>query len=66
MSTRKPIIGLTTYRKVAAQATPIPLYALMPSYIDAVSAAGGIPVLIPLGLDEASWRPCWRNLTACF
>lgn len=54
MNARKPIIGLTTYRKVAAQATPIPLYALMPSYVDAVSAAGGVPVLIPLGLDEAA------------
>lgn len=54
MKTRKPLIGLTTYRKVAAQATPIPLYALMPTYVDAVAAAGGVPVLIPLGLDEAS------------
>jgi putative glutamine amidotransferase len=54
MTARKPIIGLTTYRKVAAQSTPIPLYALMPSYVDAVAAAGGVPVLIPLGLDEAS------------
>lgn len=54
MSVRKPIIGLTTYRKVAAQATPIPLYALMPSYVDAVLAAGGVPVLIPLGLDESA------------
>lgn len=54
MKPRKPIIGLTTYRKVAAQATPIPLYALMPTYVDAIAAAGGVPVLIPLGLDEAS------------
>lgn len=48
----RPIIGLTTYRKTAAQSTPVALMALMPTYIDAVSAAGGIPVLIPLGLDE--------------
>lgn len=48
----RPIIGLTTYRKTAAQSTPVPLMALMPTYIDAVAAAGGIPVLIPLGLDE--------------
>ena len=50
----KPIIGLSTYRKTSAQANPIPLMALMPTYIDAVTAAGGIPVLIPLGLDETS------------
>ena len=53
---QKPIIGLTTYRKVSAQATPLPLMALMPSYIEAVAAAGGVPVLIPLGLDEESLR----------
>jgi putative glutamine amidotransferase len=47
----RPIIGLTTYRKVAASSS-MPLMALMPSYIDAVAAAGGVPVLIPLGLDE--------------
>lgn len=48
----RPIIGLTTYRKIAAQASPVPLMALMPTYIDAVTAAGGVPVLIPLGLDD--------------
>lgn len=50
----RPIIGLTTYRKVAAQANPLPLMALMPSYIEAVAAAGGVPVLIPLGIDEGA------------
>lgn len=53
---KKPIIGLTTYRKVAAQATPLPVMALMPSYVEAVAAAGGVPILIPLGLDEDSLR----------
>lgn len=52
--TPRPIIGLTTYRKVAAQQNPLPVMALMPSYIEAVAAAGGVPVLIPLGLDEES------------
>lgn len=50
--TRKPIIGCTTYRKTAAQTPPIPIMALMPSYIEAIQAAGGIPLLIPLGLSE--------------
>ncbi len=48
----RPVIGLTTYRKVSAQTPPLPLMALMPTYIEAVTAAGGIPLLIPLGLDE--------------
>ena len=46
--TRRPIIGCTTYHKVAAQANPIDIYGLMPSYIEAVKAAGGIPVLMAL------------------
>jgi putative glutamine amidotransferase len=52
----RPIIGLTTYRKTPAQNNPTPLYALTPSYVDAVIAAGGVPVLIPLGLDEVALR----------
>jgi putative glutamine amidotransferase len=49
---RKPLIGCTTYRKTAAQTPPISLMALMPSYIEAIQEAGGIPLLIPLGLSE--------------
>lgn len=45
----KPIIGCTTYRKLSRD-TGVPLFGLMQSYVQAISAAGGIPVLIPLGL----------------
>ena len=62
MNSHKPIIGLTTYRKVAAQSNPIPLYALMPSYVDAIAAAGGVPVLIPLGLDEEALQVLFERL----
>lgn len=54
--TQRPLIGLTTYRKTAAQTNPVALYALMPSYVEAVIAAGGVPLLIPLGLDEIALR----------
>jgi putative glutamine amidotransferase len=50
--THKPIIGCTTYRKTAAQTPPIALMALMPSYVEAIKAAGGVPLLIPLGLGD--------------
>ena len=50
----RPIIGLTAYRKASAQTPPAPLVALPSSYIDAVIEAGGIPLLIPVGLDEAA------------
>lgn len=49
---RKPLIGCTTYRKTSEQVPPLELFGLMPSYIRAVVAAGGLPVMIPLGLDE--------------
>jgi putative glutamine amidotransferase len=47
---KRPLIGLTTYRKIAED-SGAPLYGLMRSYVDAVAGAGGIPLLIPLGLD---------------
>lgn len=50
--TRKPLIGCTTYRKTAAQTPPISIMALMPTYIEAIQQAGGIPLLIPLGLSD--------------
>jgi putative glutamine amidotransferase len=47
----RPLIGLTTYRKIS-QDTGVPLFGLMHSYVQAVAGAGGIPLLIPLGLDD--------------
>jgi putative glutamine amidotransferase len=52
LSQKRPLIGCTTYRKTAAQKPPIEVLGLMPSYIEAVAAAGGVPVLIPLGLGD--------------
>ena len=56
---RKPLIGCTTYLKAAHQAPQITMYGLMPAYTEAIRRAGGIPMLIPLGLDE-------EELTAIF
>lgn len=50
--TRKPLIGCTTYRKVSGQNPPIDILGLMPSYLEAIAAAGGVPVMIPLGLSD--------------
>ncbi len=47
----RPLIGLTTYRKHSRDANR-PLFGLMRSYVKAVSDAGGIPLLIPLGLSD--------------
>lgn len=50
--TRRPLIGCTTYRKMAANDPPFELFGIRPSYIEAITVAGGIPILIPLGLPE--------------
>lgn len=52
----RPLIGCGTYRKTVDQTPPIEVYGLMPAYVDAVRAAGGLPVLIPLGLEEDEVR----------
>ncbi len=52
MSSPKPLIGCTTYWKEVPQTPPLEIIGLMPSYIEAVKAAGGIPVLIPLTLSD--------------
>ncbi len=48
----KPLIGCTTYRKTTDGVQPVDVYGLMPAYVEAVASAGGLPVLIPLGLPE--------------
>lgn len=50
--TNRPLIGCGTYRKTADQDAPIEVFGLMPSYVNAVLAAGGLPVLIPLALSS--------------
>ncbi|MCA9900513.1 MAG: gamma-glutamyl-gamma-aminobutyrate hydrolase family protein [Ardenticatenaceae bacterium] len=50
---RKPLIGCTTYHKTSDQNPPIDIYGLMPAYLKAIVAAGGVPVMIPLGLSES-------------
>ena len=52
MLNTRPIIASTVYRKSIPQRRPIDVYGLMPSYTEAISKAGGIPLLIPLGLSE--------------
>jgi putative glutamine amidotransferase len=51
-SSPRSLIGCTTYKKTIPQKKPIEVYGLMPSYTEAISAAGGVPVLIPLGLSD--------------
>lgn len=50
---KRPFIGCTTYRKQVGQLEVIGVNA---SYTEAIKAAGGIPLLIPLGLHETDWQ----------
>lgn len=50
---RRPIIGCTSSRKKSNDTPPVEFKGLPTSYVEAVIAAGGIPLLIPEGLDEA-------------
>lgn len=62
MIAMRPIIGCTTYRKTIPQASPIDVYGLMPSYTEAITAAGGIPVLIPLGLSDEDLQTIFERI----
>lgn len=46
-----PLIGITTYRSDNPAGNPI--LALAEHYVQAISQAGGIPLMVPLGLPEA-------------
>ena len=47
----RPIIGLTTSRKNSRDTNRL-LFGQMRAYVEAVTAGGGIPLLIPLGLND--------------
>lgn len=47
---RQPLIGITTSRGVTQHR--VPTFTATQAYVEAISQAGGAPVLIPLGLDE--------------
>lgn len=56
-----PLIGCTTYRKTAQHPT-VEVFGLMPSYIEAITAAGGLPIMIPLGLSERALEDIFHRL----
>jgi putative glutamine amidotransferase len=58
---KRPIIGCLTYQKEASERA-LHVVGLMPSYIEAVRRAGGIPVLIPLLLDEAEMQAALERM----
>lgn len=62
MSTVKPLIGCTTYHQPFPGEPSLSVYALTTSYVHAIEKAGGLPVLIPLGLPEADLIAIFERL----
>ena len=57
---RRPLIGLTAYREHASWGVWHTQAALLPhNYVDLLTQAGGVPVLLPLSADDAAeaWSP---------
>ncbi len=62
MTTKRPLIGLTTYRKKVSDAPAIHVDGLMPTYTDAILAAGGLPVMIPLTYNNEQISELFEQL----
>ena len=54
-----PIIGITTYHN---QVNELPYVMLIHAYVEAVMAAGAIPVLIPSIIADGEWRTLYDRL----
>jgi putative glutamine amidotransferase len=60
---RRPLIGLTTLRRPADDGARAPdVLGLRLAYVEAVRRAGGLPVLLPLGLAEDELRDLYDRL----
>jgi putative glutamine amidotransferase len=55
-----PLIGITTYKSTPKNSNPF--YACSYTYTKAVAYAGGLPVLVPLGLDDQALEALFDKL----
>lgn len=62
MNSKRPLIGCTTYRKITSQDPLIMVDGLMPTYTGAVLAAGGLPVMIPLTMNDEDLMDLFAQL----
>lgn len=54
MAAKRPIIGITTYNKRFSDNPIIDICGTMCDYKNAILKSGGIPLMLPLGLDSAA------------
>jgi putative glutamine amidotransferase len=62
MPKRHPIIGITTYEKRVGFDPDIDMVGVATEYKNAVLRAGGIPILLPLGLPPAAVRTVMQQV----
>jgi putative glutamine amidotransferase len=55
-----PLIGVTAYQGINEDGYPIT--ALQRAYIDAVKNAGGVPILLPCGLNKNAYQDLFQRL----
>ena len=60
-----PLIGIPSRRDLSSRSGS-PVFAQNRTYVEAVTAAGGAPVLIPPNLDEGPCEPSMSSSIACF
>lgn len=57
----RPLIGITTHRRNSDEGTQ-DVFGLMYYYVESVHRNGGLPVMIPLGLDDFELRELFERL----
>lgn len=57
----RPLIGITTHRRDSDEGKR-DVFGLMTTYADAVRHNGGLPVMVPLGLDESELADLFARL----
>jgi len=57
-----PVIGITGHTEQSARPLNLPLFAIAPTYVQAVELGGGAPVVIPPHLEETRLRAILEHL----
>ena len=57
-----PVIGITGHTEQSARPLNLPLFAIAPTYVQAVELGGGAPVIIPPHLEETRLRAILRHI----
>jgi putative glutamine amidotransferase len=65
-ATKRPLIGVPTGREKSQRFFGLALYIMNQSYVRALENVGALPVLIPLGMSDATLRSTFERLDGLF